>query len=448
MNLRLLLNLKEDVKKIGLFGLGRSSLALLDILPENAEITLRSDVRVNPATLAHDRRITRIYDGEHSCDSIREQVIFFSPSVRRDRPALASAKARGVVFSSDCELFFMTNTSPVYAVTGSNGKSTTATLMRELLTESYGDVTLCGNIGAPFMSSSDAEAYVCELSSFQLTYSTPFTERAAITNITPNHLNWHDSFEEYKSTKLSLLSHTRGAVLNIDDPILSDHARRHGAFSVVSSVLRYEEIRQSYDIRTAYTLESGNICRSGVPFIRARDLYKREGYNVKNFMLALAICDGSVSSSHAVRVGREFRGLSHRCEHFATLRGVDFFDSSIDTSPERTEMTLMSLARECIVILGGRSKGLPFSELLPALKKHAKLALLYGECAGELHEMLGGAVPSHSFATLGEATEYAMRLAVAGDAVILSPAATSYDAFSSFEERGEYFKKKVNEYKF
>ncbi|MBQ7387401.1 MAG: UDP-N-acetylmuramoyl-L-alanine--D-glutamate ligase, partial [Clostridia bacterium] len=414
MNLRSLLNCKQDVKKIGLFGLGRSNIALLATLPSDAEITLRSDKKIDRAALPKDARITKIYDGEHACERICEQVIFFSPSVRRERTELVRARERGVIFSSDCELFFENMQAPIYAVTGSDGKSTTATLVRELLTEKYGTAALCGNIGLPFVSASSADAYVCELSSFQLTYLKPFTERAAITNITPNHLNWHSSFEEYKETKLSLLSHTRGAVLNVDDPILSEMAKRRTPFSLISTQNSYQKIKCGYDFSVAYTLEGECICRNGTPYIRVRDLGRREAHNVKNFMLALAITEGMVSDAHALRVGSEFRGLAHRCEHFASLGGVDFFDSSIDTSPERTKMTLTSLGRKCVVLLGGRSKRLPFDTLLPVLKNHAKFAVLYGECTDEIHALIAKIVPTKRCASLDEAALCAARLAEHG----------------------------------
>ncbi len=445
MNLRSLLNSKAEVKKVGLFGLGRSSLAILSSLPADIEITLRSDTKIDSASLPKDRRITKIYDGVHACDLIYEQIIFFSPSVRRDRPALSNAVERGVVFSSDCELFFKENTAPVYAVTGSSGKSTTATLAHRLLSEKYKGAVLAGNIGKPFITIPNAEIYVSELSSFQLTYSSPFTERAAITNITPNHLNWHSSFDEYRDTKLSLLSSTRGAVLNADDGILSKIAERRGSFALTSTKKSYLSLNEGYDFSVAYTLEGESICRNGRPYIRLRDLGRREAHNVKNFMTALAMCDGHVSPRHALKVGREFQGLAHRCEHFASFCGVDFFDSSIDTSPERTKMTLDSIGKRCIVILGGRSKGLPFDELAMALKKHAKYALIYGETRDEIFSAVKNHVPAKRFETLKEASAYALKIIESGDTVVLSPAATSYDAFSNFEERGDYFKKIINE---
>lgn len=443
MNLRSLLGLSEDVKRIGLYGVGKSNLALLDILPSGAEITLRSDKKIERALLPNDRRIVKIYDGECATDGLCEQVIFFSPSVRRDTPAIKRAKEQGVRFCSEYELFFWEVKAPVYAVTGSSGKSTTSTLISRLLSEKYGKVALCGNIGVPFISCKPSDAYVAELSSFQLTYLSTFTERAVITNITPNHLNWHASFEEYKNAKLSLLNHTRGAVLSIDDEILANVARRRTALAISSTEKSYAQIKDSYDFSVAYTVEGDAICRNGLPFIPLDSLKRREKYNVKNFALALAACDTAVSPEHAMCVAREFDGLAHRCEHVATLGGADYYDSSIDTSPERTAATLESLGRKCYVLLGGRSKGLPFESLVHTLQKYAVEAVLYGECKDEMMRAFSDKIPTREFFTLDDATRYCIEKAGVGDAVILSPAATSYDAFQSFEERGDYFNKIV-----
>ena len=446
MNLRSLLGLSEDVKRIGLYGVGKSNSALLDILPSGAEITLRSDKKIERARVPNDRRIVKIYDGDCATDRICEQVIFFSPSVRRDAPALKRAHEQGVVFSSECELFFKEVNAPVYAVTGSSGKSTTSTLISLLLSEKYGKVALCGNIGVPFISSEPSDAYVAELSSFQLTYLSTFTERAVITNITPNHLNWHTSFKEYKSAKLSLLRHTRGAVLSIDDETLAEVARHRNTYAISSTEKSYSQIKTDYDFSVAYTVEGDFICRNGVPFIPLRALLRKEKYNVKNFALALAACDTAVSPEHAMRVAGNFSGLAHRCEHVATLGGADYYDSSIDTSPERTAATLESLGRKCYVLLGGRSKGLPFDILVPSLQEYAKEAVLYGECKDEMMRAFSSKIPTREFDTLNDATRYCIGKAGVGDTVILSPAATSYDAFQSFEERGDCFEKTVKEY--
>ena len=446
MNLRSLIGLSEDVKRIGLYGVGKSTLALLRLLPEDAEITLRSDKKIDRETLPFDRRIVKICDGDFATDRICEQVIFFSPSVRRDTPALRRASERGVIFSSECELFFKTVKAPVYAVTGSDGKSTTSTLISRLLSEKYGKVALCGNIGVPFISSDAGDAYVAELSSFQLTYLSAFTERAVITNVTPNHLNWHTSFEEYKNAKLSLLDHTRGAVLCIDNSVLSDVARKRGASALSSAENSYAHIKESYDFSVAYTLDGDSICRNGVPFMPLCALLRREKHNLQNFLTALAATDTEVSPEHAIRVAEEFSGLAHRCEYVATLGGADYFDSSIDTSPERTATTLRSLGKKCYVLLGGKSKGLPFDKLLPTLRELCKEAVLFGECADEIEDVLSGKIPTKTFKSLDEAVRYCIESAETGDTVILSPAATSYDAYASFEERGEHFKKIIKDH--
>lgn len=202
-------------KKIGFFGLGKSNLDLLQTLPlERCEIILRSEGKIDRGTLPRKLLLPKILDGERAFLDIREDVLFLSPSVRRDRRELSDAVARGVVFSSDAELFFENARAPIYAVTGSDGKSTTATLAEKLLLKNR-NALLVGNIGQPMFSSlsRNADCYVAELSSFMLSYITPKVRRAAITNITPNHLDWHSSFEEYKSVKLGIFREAEEKIL-------------------------------------------------------------------------------------------------------------------------------------------------------------------------------------------------------------------------------------------
>ena len=446
MEIRSLLGCGQDVKKIALFGLGVSNLEILRKMTDNVGIVIRSDTHLGRDIAKVDPRIVAIYDGEHSCDEIDEDVIVFSPSVRRDRYELLRAAERGVIFTSDCEMFSDSVGSPVFAVTGSDGKSTTATILSQLLRERYPTVALCGNIGSPMLTSVASDAYAVELSSFQLTYSHPRVMRAAITNITPNHLNWHTSFDEYRDAKLSLLRGAEEYALSADNEILSDYIRIHGAFGVISAEKTYMELKELYDFSVAYTAEGEHILRNGEPYIKIADIVRKEKHNLKNLMLALAASDGLVSQSHAVAVARSFGGLAHRMETVAEYNGIKYIDSSIDTSPSRCISTLSSLTAKCVVILGGRKKGVALDSLVPIVRKKARAAVVMGECREELYSLLTGDFKCIRAEDMRDAVEKATEAAECSDSVILSPGATSYDLYSSYAERGDDFKKQVKEY--
>ncbi len=426
--------------RVGFFGLGKSNLSLLSCLPlEKCRITLRSDREISRADIPKHGRIARIFDGRDAYAQIDEEIIFFSPSVRRDRPELAEALARGVIFTSDAELFFESNEKPLFAVSGSDGKSTTATLAHLLL----GSSLLIGNIGVPMTEAlfCSSQYYVAELSSFMLAYARVPAERACITNITPNHLDWHASFGEYKETKLSLLKNARECVINADDEICAEFARENEVFAVVSDRQTFEELEGSAEVvltRSEYGIE-----RNGELILPYSDIKCREEHNIKNLMTAIALTDGYADKARIAEVARSFSGLAHRCERFLVKNGVEYINSSIDSSPARTAQTLKSLGKRVILLLGGRSKGVSYAALVPAVKKYAEYALIFGENREEIYEAIKGSAKCELYDGLKSATMRALELSGCAEAVLLSPASTSFDAFRDFGERGDYFKKIV-----
>ena len=423
--------------RVGFFGMGRSNLALLSTLPlENCLVTLRSDVKLDRDSLPQGVRIDRICDGDKACREIDEDILFFSPSVRRERPELQDAGRRGVAFSSDAELFFEENGRPVFAVTGSDGKSTTATLIHMMLTEAGEKSRLIGNIGEPMISGleSAADCFVTEMSSFMLRYFQPKAERACITNITPNHLDWHRDYEEYKKTKLSLIKNAEKFVISEES---SDVPRAYG---IVSDLTDFRELRHKYEAEIYLTSEKGYICKNGERLISLSDVTRSERHNIKNLMMAIAMTDGYVGTDETRAVARAFGGLPHRCEVVLRRCGVDFVDSSIDSTPARTAQTLKSLDREVIIILGGRGKGLDFRELVPSLKRYARRALIVGENGEDIYRAIGKDVPCEMLDDFNEAVRRGAFLAKDVGALLLSPASTSYDKFKNYAERGDKFK--------
>ena len=426
--------------KVGFFGLGASNIALLSHLPlKNCCVILRSDRPIDRSIIPSGINVSAIYEGKAACEEINEDILFFSPSVRRDRVGLEEAKRRGVIFSSDAELFFSENKKPIFAITGSDGKSTTAALTNLVLLAGGIKSELIGNIGEPMIChlESDAECYVCELSSFMLTYVCPIAERGCVTNITPNHLDWHKDFEEYKKTKIKLLNSSKKVVISDE---LGEIAKAYG---VISDRLSYSELNGRCKAEVCLTIEDGYICANLEKIVRVDEIAIKERHNIRNLMMAIAMTWDIVDRNATLSVAKGFRGLPHRCERFLGSGGVEYIDSSIDSTPERTSQTLRSLGREVVLILGGRSKGLDYGELKYAISKYVRNAVIVGENAAEIYNAICECTAAEILPDFESAVRRGNELAKDVGALLLSPASTSYDAFKNYVERGEKFKEIV-----
>lgn len=438
---------KRETKKIGFFGLGKSNLALIKLLPiGDTPVILRSDKAINRALIPHNIKIEAIYEGARSLDDISEDVLILSPSVRRDRAALALAKEKGIALTSDAELFFENANpkAPIFAITGSDGKSTTATLAARLMQKRFEALALCGNIGTPMLDKAEtSDAFVTELSSFQLTYARPKARRALITNITPNHLNWHKSFEEYRDAKLSLLDEADERIICADDSTLCEYGKGKSIFAIYSIKRNFHELKGSFSAEAFITIENGFIEKNGERIIGIESILRREEHNLQNLMGAIALSDGYTDLSQIQEVAKGFNGLSHRAEFIRSINGVEYINSSIDTSPLRTAATLRAMSRPCILILGGVGKGLSYDSLLCEIKKHVRTVIVMGNNREEITSKICGTAPIIEVKNLEEAVLVASTRANIGEAILLSPSATSYDLYSSFEERGDHFRQIV-----
>ena len=438
--------------RIGFFGLGVSNSALLhDAVEYECDITLRSDEAIDEGCISALLPSTRAVRVVQGFEDMQEDALFLSPSVRREaRAELSDAERSGVRLISDAELFFLDSPSCVYAISGSDGKSTAATLTHALLSEEYPRAALLGNIGIPFSTVPEwASVCVAELSSFQLRYTKPHTKAALITSITENHLDWHESFEEYVSVKLSLLERTEKAVLSADDEVCARYLASHPVYATYSVRRGFDELRSLYSAQLYATAESGYICINGERVLPISSVKRREWYNILNLMGAACLASGHYTRDRLLRVASEFRGLAHRCECFLHLAGKEYIDSSIDTSPARALATLRALDRPVSIILGGRGKHIPLGELCPALKKHAVRIALYGEAGAEyLCELNATGVADITecryFPLFCDAVEFADGCGT-GVAVLLSPAATGYGEFRNYAERGDTFKKYIKD---
>lgn len=434
---------------IGFFGVGKTTLALINLLKKwhpCAKITLRSEGRVDRSALPEGVS-PRLLEGTRAFDTPYEELLVCSPSVRRERGELIPFLASGTRLTSDCELFFEICDKPTLAVTGSDGKSTTATLAHRILQGAGRSAALIGNIGVPMLPTvGRAESYVCELSSFNLHYLKASFKRAAVTNITPNHLNFHGTMEEYTEAKLSALRSADEPIVFDGGGVLSDFVKSAPVYAICSYTRDLRELSQSYRAEVIYTVSDGYIKRCGEKLVPISAFPSPSENLIKNFTVAAALTEGLCDTEDLIRVAREFTGLPHRAECFLKVEGKEFIDSSIDTSPARSISTITAQSRPTVVMLGGRGKGVSYAPLREALLGRARLAVLFGEDRLLIKEAIGDTVPCVSFKGFREGVEFALSVLGEGETLLLSPAATSYDEFSSFEERGNLFKKIIREH--
>lgn len=392
--------------------------------------------------------------GDGYLQNLSQDVIFRTPGLRPDVPELEAARARGSVITSEMEVFFQVCPCPIIAVTGSDGKTTTTTIIAELLRAAGHTVHVGGNIGHPLLAEAGSirptDWAVLELSSFQLMTMTRSPHIAVLTNLAPNHLDVHKSMEEYVWAKENIFRHQQPgdiAVFNLDNAItreLSAHAPG----------------RVLYFSRQAEP-ESGVFLR-GDAVISRRDGHERQimttedirlpgVHNVENYMAAIAAVDGLVSDDVIRTFARAFNGVEHRIELVRTWRGVRFYNDSIASSPSRTIAGLRSFKEKVILIAGGYDKHIPFDVLGPEVVEHVKLLILCGATADKIRaavEQAPGYRPGHpeilDVTPFQRAVETARDRAVPGDVVTLSPACAAFDQFKNFMERGKTFKAIVN----
>ena len=431
--------LLDEIKKgdrIGFFGMGLSNLSLLKrILPLGCEIIVRSDAPIDRSILEGMVKPENILEGNRSLEHIDEDILFLSPSVKRDRPQLAKAKEQGVKISSDYEIFFESVKKPVIAITGSDGKSTTSHLTNLILSRAGYRSETVGNMGRPMtdLLYKETDFYVAELSSFMLSCGAPKVHRAALTNLTPNHLDWHKDYEEYKKTKINLLKSSEKYVIS------EENAEIPSAFAITSQ-RRLEEIKSIYKAEIYFTCEDGFILRNGEKIIALDNIKSKQNHNIKNLMMAIALTDGYADNEAIVSVANSFCGLDHRCQIICNRGGVEYIDSSIDSTPSRTLATLSALGREVVLILGGGSKGLNYSQLGRAINDYARWVIICGENAEEIYSSLPDKSRAEIFTDFHSAVMRGTTLAKEVGTLLLSPASTSFDRFKSYAERGDKFK--------
>ena len=395
--------------------------------------------------------------GEHYTDGFAGQdIIMRTPGYEYFKPELQAAKAAGAMVTSEVELFFEFCPCEIVAVTGSDGKTTTTTLISKMFEAAGRKVFLGGNIGAALLPqladvTPDAVAVV-ELSSFQLISMRRSPKVAVVTNVTPNHLDHHKDMQEYIDAKRNILLWQVPpcrAVLGYENDITramqSDCKGEQVWFTRLHETDRGAFLRASDD--TLCYAENGVV----TPVLPRAEIKLRGLHNVENLLAAIAAVWGRVPVEAMRQVGSTFTGVEHRIEPVRVLDGVTYYNDSIASSPTRTIAGLRSFDQKIILIAGGYDKKIPYEPLAPEIIAHVKTLVLMGATGPRIEKAVREcpgfdetALPIQHADDMQHAVELARAAAKPGDIIILSPASASFDLYPNFEVRGREFKKIVN----
>ncbi|HJC41669.1 MAG TPA: UDP-N-acetylmuramoyl-L-alanine--D-glutamate ligase [Candidatus Intestinimonas pullistercoris] len=445
-------------KTVAVIGIGVSNTPLIKML-------LRSGIRVTACDKKRREEFGGLAEeleslgaelrlGPDYLRGLDQDVIFRTPGLRPDVSELLLAQAKGSVVTSEMEVFFQVCPCHTIAVTGSDGKTTTTTIIAELLKKAGYHTFVGGNIGKPLLPDVDGmvpEDYaVLELSSFQLMTMDQSPEIAVVTNLAPNHLDVHKSMAEYIAAKENIFTHQGPegkAVFNYDNAITREFSESAPGQAVLFS--RRQELTQGVYVKDgAIWVSNREGSRAVLPLA---DILLPGEHNVENYMAAIAAVDGLVPDEVIRAFAAQFAGVEHRIELVRTLDGVRYYNDSIASSPSRTIAGLRSFREKVILIAGGYDKHIPFDALGPEVVEHVKYLVLTGDTADKIAEAVRtcpdyhGTPPISKYEDFDAAVMAAHSMAQPGDVVLLSPACASFDHFKNFAQRGEAFKKIIYE---
>ena len=446
-------NLKK--KCVAVVGVGVSNLPLLRLLAKSGvDVTAhdKSSAEALGDTYTELSALgVKFVLGEDYLTKLDYDVVFRTPGLHPDK--LKPAVRPDTVVTSEMEAFFAVCPCRTIAITGSDGKTTTSTLIAKLLQSEGYTVHLGGNIGKPLLCEAptfgEDDVAVLELSSFQLHSMHCRPNTAVITNLSPNHLDVHPSFEDYANAKKSIFLAQDGdcrLVLNLDNEYTASCAAEAKAEVLWFSRNAVPE--------KGYCFRDGAIYCGDEHFIDAADILIPGLHNVENYMAAFAAVDGLVSRENCLKIAKTFGGVEHRIELIRTLRGVKYYNDSIASSPTRTIAGLRSFNRKLTLIAGGHDKFVPFDGLAEEIVQRCKALYLVGETAEKIKASVLAApgydpdkLPVKVYDDFRDTVLAAAAEAEEGDIVILSPACSSFDFFKNFVERGNTFRKIVEELK-
>ncbi len=394
--------------------------------------------------------------GKDYLDSLSGDIIIKTPGLRFDHPALLNAAKNGATITSEMELFFEYCPCKIVAVTGSDGKTTTTSIIYQMLKASGKKVHLGGNIGRPLLPQIEQikpdDVVVAELSSFQLHTMKKSADIAVVTNLSPNHLDMHKDMDEYVFAKTNIFAHQSGdgvVVLNYDNDITN------GFEPMAKGSVKKFSFNSVPDCDGAFYKDQTIFYKQGddiVPVVKKSDVLIRGDHNIENYMAAITALWGIVTTDVMLNTARTFSGVRHRIEFVATKNGVSYYNDSIGSSPTRTIATLKSFDQKVILIAGGYDKKLSYDPLAPEILQHAKALFLTGATANKIKLAVESAkefetakIDIFVIDEFDDAVNCAAAYAKTGDIVLLSPASASFDKFKNFEVRGDRFVSLVNQ---
>lgn len=444
-----------DGKKVTFCGIGRSHMPLIELFARHGAVVSARDRRSLEELGENGAKLSamgvRLVLGDNYLENLDEDVIFRTPGMKYYLPELIAARKRGAAVTSEMETFFELCPCKIYAVTGSDGKTTTTTIISEFLRAEGRTVHLGGNIGRPLLPEIDrvreTDCAVVELSSFQLISMRRSPDVSVVTNLSPNHLDMHKDMQEYIDAKKNVFLH-QGAysrtVLNADNEITAAFADETRGDTWFFSRKERPERGVWCDGETIYV--------NGERVLDVAEIKLPGWHNVENYMAAIGAVWGDVSPENIRKVAREFGGVEHRAEFVRELDGVKYYNDSIASSPTRTISGTLSLYdRKIIVICGGYDKHIPYDPLGPVICDRVKTLIVMGATGGKIEDAVRAAEnfkdnePRILHAqNMEEAVNLARQSAECGDIVSLSPASAAFDMYPNFEVRGRHFKQIVN----
>lgn len=449
-------------KKVAFIGIGTSNLPLIKLFSDKGAKVIACDKK-DFDSLGENGIKAKEYGaelilGEKYLSDIDADIVFRSPGTPFYKDELVALRNKGVVLTSEMEVFFDLCPCKTIAVTGSDGKTTTTTIISEFLKASGKNVHLGGNIGKPLLpeieSISSDDYAVVELSSFQLISMRKSPDVAVVTNLAPNHLDIHKDMQEYIDSKKNIILHQNAfskSVLNLDNEITNDFSE-----SVRGQLAKFSVKEKLYN--GAY-IDGTTICYSDYGKITEimdyRDIKIPGMHNVENYLAAISAVWGIVDVDTIVAVAKTFGGVEHRAEFVREYKGVKYYNDSIASSPTRTALGTLSLYDEKIIIIaGGYDKHIPYEPLGPVINEKVKLLILLGDTAPKIEDAVKNAdnydeskIEIVNVGNMEEAVNEAVARAESGDIVSLSPASASFGLYRNFEERGNHFKSIVNSLK-
>ncbi len=436
-------------KKIAVLGLGVSNRPLVKLLLEFGCSVVGCDKtpreKLDAEVLALEKQGCVLRLGENYLKGVEADLVFRTPGMHPENPDLVALREAGAEVTSEMEVFFEVCPCRILAVTGSDGKTTTTSLIAEMLKTAGKTVWLGGNIGTPLLplcrQIRETDIAVVELSSFQLMDMRRSPSVAVVTNLAPNHLDVHKDMDEYVLAKTNIFKFQKEEdilVINGDNAIT-------GGFTGLGVTRRFSRKVKTNGVWE----ENGMIYRDDVPVLETKDILIPGDHNIENYMAAILAVDGLVSDDVIRQMAKTFGGVEHRIELVREKEGVRFYNDSIASSPSRTIAGLRSFSQKVILIAGGYDKKVPYDVLGPEICAHVSKLFLNGDTAQQIREAVescGEEAPEIVMCENFESAVYSAAAAArSGDVVLMSPASPAFDQFKNFMVRGAFFKKLIME---